>query len=168
MVARRVGRAGRRRLRPRSRLAAAVGADAGVRGRGPDAVGRCGRTTIIRRHPVGSGVVAYYLGWWGRNADALGRMGLLGPDRVEACPNLLQRRPGPGPAARRSAEYQRFFSGFPVRSGPLQQIRTSPVRTPSGRVADPAPTRPVNSLRLLFFCLPCLCKLLKVPLPGEG
>ena len=44
MIARRVGRTGRRRLRPRSRPAAAVGADAGVRGRGPDAAGRCCRS----------------------------------------------------------------------------------------------------------------------------
>ena len=42
-----------------------------------------------------------------------------------ACPNLLQRRPGPGPTARGSAEYQRFFSRAPARWGPLQQIRTN-------------------------------------------
>ena len=42
-----------------------------------------------------------------------------------ACPNLLQRRPGPGPTARGSAEYQRFFSRAPARWWPLQQIRTN-------------------------------------------
>ena len=45
--------------------------------------------------------------------------------RGGACPNLLQRRPGLGSAARRSAEYQRFSSGAPARSGPLQQIWTN-------------------------------------------
>ena len=42
-----------------------------------------------------------------------------------ACPDLLQRRSGPGLTARRSAEYQRFSSDAPARSGPLQQIRTT-------------------------------------------
>ena len=51
--------------------------------------------------------------------------------RGGACPNLLQRRSGPGSAARRSAEYQRFPSRAPARSGLLQQIRTT------GATADP-------------------------------
>ena len=34
----------------------------------------------------------------------------------------MQRRPGPGSAARKSAEYQRFSSGVSARPGPLQQI----------------------------------------------
>ena len=50
------------------------------------------------------------------------RAGLLGRSGAGACPNLLQRRPGPGSAARKSAEYQRFSSGVSARSGPLQQI----------------------------------------------
>ena len=53
------------------------------------------------------------------------RVGLLGRTRAGACPNLLQRRSGPGSAARRIAEYQRFSSSAPVRSGPLQQIWTN-------------------------------------------
>ena len=60
-------------------------------------------------------------------ADGRGvvRVGLLGRLGAGACPNLLQRRPGPGSAAIRTAEYQRFFSGAPARSGPLQQIWTN-------------------------------------------
>ena len=53
------------------------------------------------------------------------RVGLLGRSGAGTCPNLLQRRPGPGSAVRRSAEYQRFSSGVSARSGPLQQIRTN-------------------------------------------
>ena len=41
------------------------------------------------------------------------------------CPDLLQRHSGPGSAARRSAEYQRFFSHASARPGPLQQIWTT-------------------------------------------
>ena len=41
-------------------------------------------------------------------------VGLLGRPGVEACPNLPQRRPGPGSAADESAEYQRFSSGAPA------------------------------------------------------
>ena len=47
------------------------------------------------------------------------------PARTGSCPNLLQRRSAAGSTARRSAEYQRFSSGAPARSGPLQQIRTT-------------------------------------------
>ena len=55
----------------------------------------------------------------------MGRVGLLGRLGAGSCPNLLQRRPGPGSAARRTAEYQRFSSRAPTRSGPLQQIWTN-------------------------------------------
>ena len=55
----------------------------------------------------------------------MGRVGLLGRSGAGACPNLLQRLSGTGSAARRSAEYQRFSSGAPARSGPLQQIWTN-------------------------------------------
>ena len=48
-------------------------------------------------------------------------MGLLWRSGSGACPNLLQRRPRPGSVA----EYQRFFSDAPARSGPLQQILTN-------------------------------------------
>jgi len=41
------------------------------------------------------------------------------------CPDLLQRRSGPGSAARKSAEYQRFFSHASARPGSLQQIWTT-------------------------------------------
>jgi len=60
-------------------------------------------------------------------------VGLVGRAGAGSCPNLLQRRPGPGSAARRSAEYQRFSSGAPARSGPLQQIRTNGAAGPLGR-----------------------------------
>ena len=52
-------------------------------------------------------------------------VGLLWRSGSGACANMLQRRPGPGSAAIRTAEYQRFFSGAPARSGPLQQIWTN-------------------------------------------
>ena len=52
-------------------------------------------------------------------------MGLLGRSGAGACPNLLQRGSGPGSAARRSAEYQRFAFYASARSGPLQQIWTT-------------------------------------------
>ena len=61
------------------------------------------------------------------------RVGLVGRFGAGSCPNLLQRRPGPGSAARRSAEYQRFSSGAPARSGPLQQIWTNGAATGPGR-----------------------------------
>ena len=83
------------------------------------------------------------------DASAVVRVGLLGRLGPGSCPNLLQRRPGPGWAADESAEYQRFSSGAPTRSGPLQQIWTNDAaeglsegcRGPdgdlAGRVADP-------------------------------
>ncbi len=52
-------------------------------------------------------------------------MGLLGRPGAGACPNLPQRRSGPRSAAKKSAEYQRFSSGVPARSGPLWQIWTT-------------------------------------------
>ena len=52
-------------------------------------------------------------------------VGLLGRSGAGACPNLPQRRPGPGSTADESAEYQRFSFGALTRSGPLQQIRTN-------------------------------------------
>jgi len=58
------------------------------------------------------------------------RVGLLGRFGAGACPNLLQRRSGPGSAANESAEYQRFSSDDLARSGPLQQIwTTEPLRS---------------------------------------
>ena len=64
---------------------------------------------------------------------AVVRVGLLGRPRAGVCPNLLQRRPATGSAARRSAEYQRSSSGVPARSGPLQQIWTTGAAAGSGR-----------------------------------
>ena len=52
-------------------------------------------------------------------------VGLLGRFGAGECQNLPQRRSGPGSAARRSAEYQRFFSRAPARSRPLWQIWTN-------------------------------------------
>ena len=60
-------------------------------------------------------------------------VGLLGRPEAGACPNLLQRHPGPGSVARRSAEYRRFPFGAPARSGPLQQIRTTCAAAAPGR-----------------------------------
>ena len=66
-------------------------------------------------------------------ARAAGRMGLLRRSGASSCPNLLQRGSGTGSAVRRSAEYQRFSSGAPARSEPLQQIWTT--RAAEGRTA---------------------------------
>ena len=52
-------------------------------------------------------------------------MGLLGRPGVGTCPNLPQRRSGPGSAANETVEYQRFSSGVPARSGSLWQIWTT-------------------------------------------
>ena len=60
----------------------------------------------------------------GRVVVRVGRLGRFG---AGACPNLLQRRPAAGSAASRSAEYQRFASRVPARSGSLQQIWTTGV-----------------------------------------
>ena len=60
--------------------------------------------------------------WWG-SWDGFG---------AGECPNLPQRRSGSGSAAKKSAEYQRFFSRAPARSGPLWQIWTIRRRRPAG------------------------------------
>ena len=60
-----------------------------------------------------------------KDSPAMGRVGLLGRSEMGTCPNLLQRRSGPGSAAKRNAEYQRFFSHASARPGSLQQIRTT-------------------------------------------
>ena len=49
------------------------------------------------------------------NTESHGTCGTRsGRSGAEACPNLLQRRPGPGSTAEESAEYQRFSSGAPA------------------------------------------------------
>ena len=53
------------------------------------------------------------------------RVGFLRRFGAGACPNLPQRRSAAGSAARRGAEYQRFSSHAPARSGPLWQIWTT-------------------------------------------
>ena len=115
---------------------------------------RCGDATI---GPFSSGVVVRGSGsaqWWERAGAEAVRMGLLGRSGAGACPDLLQRRPGPGSAARRSAEYQRFSSGAPARSGPLQQIWTTCAaavlpggRPRVGRRPRRAPLTPRRALR---------------------
>ena len=52
-------------------------------------------------------------------------VGLVGLAGAGACPNLPQRRPAARSAANETAEYQRFSSGAPARSGPLWQIWTT-------------------------------------------
>ncbi len=44
-----------------------------------------------------------------KDSPAMGRVGLLGRSEMGTCPDLLQRRSGPGSAARRNAEYQRYL-----------------------------------------------------------
>ena len=78
----------------------------------------------------------------------MGRVGLLGRLGAGSCPNLLQRRPGPGSAGRRTAEYQRFSSRAPARSGPLQQIWTNFHPDAAGDVALNHPLRPSSTMRL--------------------
>ena len=83
------------------------------------------RASLARRAPVREG----YSG-----VVRVGRVGLVVSAGAGSCPNLPQRRPGSGSAARRSAEYQRFFSCAPARSGPLWQIwTTGAVAGPVGR-----------------------------------
>ena len=67
----------------------------------------------------------------------MGQVGLLWRPGAGACPNLPQRRSGPGSAAKKSAEYQRFFSRAPARSGPLWQIWTNCRRRPGGEGGCP-------------------------------
>ena len=83
-------------------------------------------------------------------------VGLLGRPGAGTCPNLPQRRSGPGSAAKKSAEYQRFFLRAPTRSGPLWQIWT---RTGSGP-GPTGPTRPARPICLRFRFSP--------PLPGPN
>ena len=64
-----------------------------------------------------------------------GAGGAPGMVRDGACPNLLQRRSGPGSTTEESAEYQRFFSCAPARPGPLQQIWTTRAAAGPGRGA---------------------------------
>ena len=89
------------------------------------------------------------------------RVGLLGRSGTGACPNLLQRRPGPESAADKSAEYKRFSFGASARSGPLQQIWTNDA--PAGPCADggrgdhpahaPGPPPPGPGRRNVHFAL---------------
>ena len=62
----------------------------------------------------------------------MGRVGLVVSAGAGACPNLPQRRSGPVSTVSGGAEYQRFFSRAPARSGPLWQIWTNGVRGPVG------------------------------------
>ena len=78
----------------------------------------------------------------GESLGAVGRVGLLRRSGAVACPNLLQRRPATGSAARRSAEYQRFSSGAQARSGPLQQIWTTALPEPLAEGRPPLGRRP--------------------------
>ena len=69
-------------------------------------------------------------------------VGLLGRPGAGACQNLPQRRPAAVSAANETAEYQRFFSRAPARSGPLWQIWTiraaaGPRKGCHGLVDDP-------------------------------
>ena len=100
----------------------------GGAGRRAGARGNCRHTrrrTLVPARRSGGSPTALIRARRRRGASAVIRVGLLGRLGAGVCPNLLQRRPGPGSAARRSAEYQRFSSGAPARSGPLQQIRTT-------------------------------------------
>ena len=59
--------------------------------------------------------------FWGCLCGAGGAPGVT---RGGVCPNLPQRRPAAGLAAKKSAEYQRFFLRVPARYGSLWQIWT--------------------------------------------
>ena len=61
----------------------------------------------------------------GMGGRGMVRLGFLGRSGAGACPNLPQRRFAAGSAANESAEYQRFSSGAPARSGSLWQIWTT-------------------------------------------
>ena len=64
---------------------------------------------------------------WGMDGRGVVLVGLLGRSGAGVCPNLPQRRLAAVSAAKKSAEYQRFFSRAPARSGPLWQIWTTRV-----------------------------------------
>ena len=84
-------------------------------------------TTLLAHHAEGADEVM------------VRRVGLLGLAGARMCPNLLQRRLGPGSAARRSAEYQRFSSRTPMESRPLQQIWTTGATADLSEAAGVAP-----------------------------
>ncbi len=85
----------------------------------------------------------YYEGYSGIVRVVL--LGLLGRPGAGTCPHLPQRRPGPGSVVNETAEYQRFFSRVPARSGPLWQIWTTGAAAgPVGR-ASPASARSMTS-----------------------
>ena len=84
-------------------------------------------TTLLAHHAEGADEVM------------VRRVGLLGLAGARMCPNLLQRRLGPGSAARRSAEYQRFSSRTPMESRPLQQIWTTGATADLSGAAGVAP-----------------------------
>ncbi len=75
----------------------------------------------------------------------VGRVGLLWRPGAGTCPHLPQRRPGPGSAANETAEYQRFSSGVPARSGPLWQIWTTGAAAGPVVRASPASARSMTS-----------------------
>jgi len=72
-------------------------------------------------------------------------VGLVGLAGAWACPNLPQRRPGPGSAANETAEYQRFSSGVPARSGPLWQIWTTGAAAAPWRAFPASAVHDVNT-----------------------
>ena len=91
----------------------------------PAQSGRRPRPRRRRLRPAGVGRTRRRVGPRAAGGRGVVRMGLLGWSGAGTCPNLLQRRPGPGSAENKSPEYQRFSSGAPARSGPLQQIWTT-------------------------------------------
>ena len=80
-------------------------------------------------------------------SDRSGTGGASGTTRGGSCPNLLQRRSTARSAGRRTAEYQRFSSRAPTRSGPLQQIWTNFHPDASGDVTLNHPLRPSSIMR---------------------
>ena len=63
-----------------------------------------------------------------------------------ACPNLPQRRSGPGSAADKTAEYQRFSLRAPARPGPLWQIWTTGATAgPVGRASPASAVHDANT-----------------------
>ena len=96
---------------------------------------RCVPGRTMHRRDSQAHVGASSGAWRDEPLGVVVRVGLLGRSGVGACPNLPQRRPGPGSTAVKSAEYQRFSSRVPARSGPLWQIwTTQPLRRLRGRL----------------------------------